>query len=834
MSIASRIREQLLSSFRAELAEHVQTMTDGLLALERGLPPGAERREVIETVFRAAHSLKGAARAVGVTAIEQLAHALESVLAGMRARVEPVETIPSLFSACYAALDAIQAVQQAYEAGQTTPPAFVLEALNRLEPFRLTDPSREASPAAPAGPAALEQPLLERRTPERAASEPHPADSAAPGGETIRVQVAKLDALLDGVSELLLAGLRAGERLEQVRQGRELNEGWQKDWAAGRGAYHRLVHLQETGWLSLHRLRPVEATEPEPWERVTPALVRWAGSRPAAVPISGSGLPASPPIPGDSLDLRELSRDIDRVLQFAAASQARFTALHNLFNELLRHLAGDAAHLGLVIDDMEEEIKHLRMLPFSTITTSFGRMVRDLARQAGKEAFLRIEGSNTELDKRVLEQIKDPIMHLLRNAVDHGIEPPEVRHTLGKPRVGTITLVAEPVGKEVVIRVSDDGAGLDVSAIRQAVERQSAAGEVEALSDAEVAALLFDLGITTSPRVTSISGRGVGLHVVRRNLEELHGWVEVSWQPGAGTTFTLTLPPALAGVRGLFVRVAGQLFALPTTATLHLLHLAPEEIFTLEGSPALRFEGRPLALVWMQAVLDLEAAAPQTGRSFYPVVVLATTERRMAFVVDELVGEEDMIVKALGHPLRHVTGLSGATVLGSGEIVPVLNPAELIRLASHTGRAATSAAAAAFPAAGAFAAAAGATAKTAARTILVVDDSITTRTLEKNILEAAGYQVRLATDGQEALDLLAGGDLPNLVVADIVMPHLDGIELTRRLKADQATAHLPVILVTSLDSPQDKERGIEVGADAYIVKSRFDQNNLLNTIEQLI
>jgi two-component system chemotaxis sensor kinase CheA len=306
----------------------------------------------------------------------------------------------------------------------------------------------------------------------------------------------------------------------------------------------------------------------------------------------------------------------------------------------------------------------------------------------------------------------------------------------------------------------------------------------------------------------------------------------VDWTPGEGAAFTLTLPLRLTSSHGLLVRASNQLFAIPLNAIERILYVSPQEIAPLEGQDTIRYNGRPLTLVRLNDVLELphtdgqrDSVGLSRGEARILVVILAAAERRMAFAVDELAGEQEVVIKGLSKQLTRVGGIAGATVMGSGEVVLILNVADLIKLAMR-GQCRSvfdTSAEVVSP-----------TEARAQRRILIVDDSITTRTLEKNILEAVGYGVQVATDGQEALSIIAAEGVPDLVVSDILMPRMDGFELTQRVKGDARTAAVPVILVTSLESPADKARGIEVGADAYIVKSSFDQNNLLETIEQLI
>jgi two-component system chemotaxis sensor kinase CheA len=822
MSLSAKIREQLISGFRSELAEHIQTMNNGLLAMEQNQVAGEQRRSTLDDVFRAAHSLKGAARAVGVTAVEQLAHALEDVLAAMQR--DAIEPTPALFTACYRACDAIQAVQAAYEAGETTPPALALQALSDLDPFRPPKAgaagrrpevasqraevggqraegsgreadAQEAQPESALAPVFSAEPIPGTQFPQ--AQQPGAAASPVQNGdETIRVSISKLDALMAQLSELLVTKIRAEQRMAQVRQAQEFMAQWQKDWFAIRGSYSQLAR-------QVHELTTAATTD----------MQTVKGDK------SGSAKRA---LLSDSRSEKELTR----LVNYVDASQERLREMSALVNNLSREYDNDTMHTSLVIDTLEQEIKRTRMLPLATITATFGRMVRDLAMAAGKEAMLEIVGGQVELDKRVLEQIKDPLIHLLRNAIDHGIESPDKRQSAGKLCIGKITLKAEQRGRDVVISVSDDGAGLDVDAIRRVAARRGNAGvDAQALSETELSELIFNNGFSTSPIITDVSGRGVGLDVVRRNVEALNGRIGVDWKPGLGSTFTLTLPLTLTSSRGLLVRVSNQLFAIPLNAIERILHLKREQIAPLGGHDTVRYDGRPLTLARLSDVLELPRVSADDGR--IPIVILAAAERRMAFAVDELVGEQEVVIKGLGKQLSRVGGIAGATVMGNGEVTLVLNVADLFKLAARSGGERRSVLDMAKEAASPD----NARAKTR---ILIVDDSVTTRTLEKNILEAAGYSVQIATDGQEALSAIAAAGVPDLVISDISMPRLDGFGLTKRIKSSPHTSNVPIILVTSLDSAEDKSRGIEAGADAYIVKSRFDQNNLLETIEQLV
>ncbi len=827
MSTAKEIRDRLLRSFRAELAEHIQTMTAGLLSVEQATAAGgALDQEVLHTTYRAAHSLKGAARAMGVTAVEQIAHAQETILDSLRRGVVTPST--AMFSAFYQSMDAIQAVQAAYEAGETTPPAQALIALMELEKIRSTalPPASQPEPATVAPVAIPLEPKLSPAVQKAA---------YATGDETIRVDVEKLDAMMANLNDLLIARITLEERLGQLIRLRDQINGMQRAWSQMRMPFNRLERQVDGGLLSLHKPISVDAYEPRSNGSTVQQMQQNAGAARAGNQAEYEG--------EELKRMVEVCKDVDSLLQYLRTSQEQMGAVAGQIETLSRHLAADSAHISLIIDSMEEDVKRLRLMPFNAITTTFARMVRDLANQEGKEAALTILGGDTEMDKRVLEAMKDPLMHLIRNAVGHGIEPPEQRQAAGKSRTGQITISAERAGNEIIVRVSDDGAGLDVESIRKALAKTvSSKGETidpDAMSENELIESIFSLGISTSPMITDVSGRGVGLNVVRSNVESLHGRLTVSYQQGMGSTFSLFMPLSLTGMLGLLVRAAGQTLAIPIDSIERTLKLEPEDLFVFEGHDAIDYDGRPLPLACLSETLEIHTHAQEAVvplKESY-VVVLSIKERFdqhgqkdekagcVAFVVDQLLGEQEIVIKDLGSPLAHVVGFAGATILGNGEVVLVLNTDELVKMASRQGRRTILDAVQTHS---------DEKAQKGPKKILVVDDSITTRTLEKNILEAAGYQVCIATDGCEALEMMQAGSLPDLVVTDIVMPRMDGFEMTHRIKSDPQTAHLPVILVTSLESAEDKKRGIEVQADAYIVKSGFDQANLLGTIEQLI
>ena len=433
----------------------------------------------------------------------------------------------------------------------------------------------------------------------------------------------------------------------------------------------------------------------------------------------------------------------------------------------------------------------------------------------GKSVELRLRGAALEIDRRVRDGLREPLLHLLRNAVDHGLEAPEARATAGKSPTGVVEIVASLAGRDLCVTIEDDGTGIDVTAVRKAA---AARGIDDATaSQAELFSLLYEPGFTTRGVVTPLSGRGVGLDIVRQRIAEMHGRVEVESRPGRGARFTVVVPFDLSIVRGLIVRAGNAPFVIVTTAIVRLLRVASADLRAVAGRFYLRDAAALIPLADLDTVLGLarrtRAVAIDEGPR--PCVVLAAGDRRVALRVDALVEERDVVIRPLGARVRRSAFVSGATVIGDGEVAPVLDVADLVRLA----RPAQSQEAAPIA---------------RRNRVLVVDDSVTTRQLERSILEAAGYEVDVARDGQEAWDLLVAGEVFDLVVSDVEMPRLDGFQLVERVRGGARTERLPVVLVTARDSDVDRRHALEVGASAYVVKGGFDQEALLDILEQLL
>jgi len=514
-----------------------------------------------------------------------------------------------------------------------------------------------------------------------------------------------------------------------------------------------------------------------------------------------------------------------KLLEFLDWNHTHIKQLESKVKTLVKSAEHDHWSFGVNVDSLLEDMKKTLMLPFSSLLESFPRMVRDLSRAQGKKVELLLQGSEVEIDKRILDGMKDPLIHLLRNCVDHGIEKPEEREQYQKPHHGTVTVaIAQVNGNLIEILISDDGAGINLAKVKEeVVKRRLLSGkEVDKLSEKETLLLIFQSEVSTSPIITDISGRGLGLAIVREKVEKLGGQISVETEPQMGSSFRIVLPVTVATFRGILVRSADQVFAIPTSNVERVTRIKQDEIKTVENKETISLNGRAVAYVQLHRVLELPRQEKKgEGSGLIQVLVLFGAGKRIAFSVDKILYEQEVLVKSLGKQLPRVRNISGATVLGSGRVVPILNVSDLLKSALKES-----------------AALAGTTVamgegEEKGKAVLVVEDSITSRMLLKNILESAGFYVKTAVDGVDALNALRTEKF-DLVVSDVEMPRMNGFDLTVRIRADQKLSQLPVVLVTSLGSREDRERGIDAGANAYIVKSSFEHSNLLEIVSRLI
>jgi len=470
---------------------------------------------------------------------------------------------------------------------------------------------------------------------------------------------------------------------------------------------------------------------------------------------------------------------------------------------------------------IQRQVRDARMVPAAGVFQGFRKMVRDLARDEKKPVDFDLQGLDVRADRLVLQALKDPLMHVLRNCISHGIEPADERRALQKPAEGKVSLKIEAASNRLEIVVEDDGRGIDARHVAAAAIRRGIVTEAEAaaLSSSEVLNLLFAAGFSTTETVTPLSGRGMGLSVVQEAVARLQGEARIDSQHGQGTRVTLSVPVTVATHRLLLVTCGAQTFAIPARCVMQLVRLDADRQETIEGRSMIRFHGRHVPLERLSALLGVPGGAAEGNGRKASVAVVNASGQWCAIRVDSFRAEADALVHCLTGPAARY-GFDGAIVLEDGEAALVLNPAQLLRPRKPIEAAPI---------------AENAPPTEAARVprILVVDDSFTTRALEKSILEAHGYEVEIAIDGVDALSRLAG-DAFDLVISDIEMPHMNGFELLENLKQHDRFSSIPVVLVTSRDQIEDRSRGLELGADAYIVKRNFDHEELLMTIRQIV
>jgi two-component system chemotaxis sensor kinase CheA len=750
--------------FATEAEGRLDTLVDELLELEKG---GATP-EVVASLFREAHTIKGGAAVVGMPHVARVAHALEDLLEEVRRERRGVDT--ALIDAVLGGVDAIRTLIPLAVAGQEHEQvAFDAEQALRIAvggPPVVDD--RAAAGATMPAPATAATAAPDAAVPTPAAAAPSPAASprSAPGGGRAPDRTASTPAAspesappLPSDSEAAPPTAPAGEH------------------AAGEGSAeaHRAV-----GSAAGHT-EPARATATEmlqiPVHRIDD-LVRLIGEASAATLRLGSAL------------LERLERDPSGLTEY---------------RDLVRSL-----------NQLQELALHARMIPVMSLAPRLRRAVRDLARDTGKEVRFETRGEDAEIDRGVLERLADPLLHLVRNAVDHGVESPDERRLHGKPVEGTIRLHAMQLGSEVVIAVSDDGSGIDVARVREAAGRTDRSA-IE-MDDEAALYLIFRSGLTTATKVTGVSGRGVGLDAVRASLNAVRGRIEVRSDPGIGTEFRIAVPITMATLRCLVITAGGQAYAIP----LHSVRavLPPQPSAQVGGRAMTMLDGRPVPISSLAAVLG-------TGNGAVgPSVVVAGLTRSHAFRVDDLVDQRDVVVKGLGELVPRLPAVAGAGVQPDGSILLVLEAAGLIERARRMDNGDRSQEAAG----------GGGHEETVpqrAASILVVDDALTVRELQRSIFENAGYSVRVAVNGEEALVEISH-ERPDLVLTDVQMPRMDGFELTEAIRKQPALASLPVIILTSRGSDEDRRRGLDVGADGYIVKSGFDQAALLSAVERLL
>ncbi|NBD10693.1 MULTISPECIES: hybrid sensor histidine kinase/response regulator [Corallococcus] len=840
---------QLLRSiwpvFAAETREQIQAIGSKVLGLEQ--PAASREPDLLPSLKRVVHSLKGSAASLGLDDIERVVHAIEDGLSHVNVE-EPISR--GAVEAMLRGLSAIENALNRGDAGEQPVVEGVSALLKALGHGDAAAPSSEG--AVDSGPlgedgvkalAALEAALgrlVSPKVEDRAGA----VRSAVERAHALRQSAEAVRA--DQVASLAEAAALGFTRME---------EGGDAAGLAASEVAGALVDLRAALGLADEA---DDARETPPVKRAVAPVAKPLPRAPVVAPEGRSGtVDRAVRVSVKTLD--SLALQVEHLVAGRSQQGRRtdgFRALTDQAHEVLLHLERAASQLAmagggpaleplrtgvglmrtmqkrlleqakdahrdgeqqaLVAQVVRDDLRDLRMVPASQVLEPLRRTVRETASRLDKDVALELGGTDVRLDRRIVDALKDPLVHLVRNAIDHGLETPAARRAAGKPETGRLTVRVEARGTRIGVIVEDDGAGLDpvrvrATAVRRGLMTQDAA---EKLTDAQAARLIFQPGFSTRDEVTATSGRGVGLDVVLATAQRLQGSADVEYTPGKGTRFIVDLPLTLAAALGLLVRTGTTITAIPSDTVKRVLRLDADDVGTVAGRVVARLDGEQLTFLSLSEAIGLPRMplALESGRR-QTAVLLSLGEERVLYAIDEVVGQQELVVRALGKHLRDVTHLAGAAVLDDGRVVPVLNALELLRAAKPDTRTASG--------------------ESKMPRILVCDDSLTTRFAMKSLLEIAGYPVVTASDGEEAWSVLERVHC-HLVVSDWQMPRLDGVGLARRIKGHPMFRRTPIILVTSLDSNEDRAAGLEAGADGYLVKREVERGKLLELVRQLL
>jgi two-component system chemotaxis sensor kinase CheA len=874
------VNEIVLDAFRVEHREQLEQIRTLLGSLQPGASVADDPR--LRDAFRMAHSFKGGARVCDLREVEQLGHGLETVLEGLSHG--DLHFNKDVLSMVTLVLDSIEDWMAAFD--QEQPPPDISDALTAMEHV-LADVSVSArSTQVPAKKTTQLLPVfcqehqqhsarLRRLLAHWSSSGDGPDDEELTEAARVAHTLARAAAVVE-----MRAIETVAERMEQLFRAVRANQ-QQLDAAAQRQIEEWLDSMAETMQSAVSRPDAVQQNIAE--SRVRPHVVEplpadECNAGAAIVPDARNPAEQSTAtsyetvrVSVESLDRlmrssSEMLADnqlVARLMRQLAALQlevndlereresvrrAALSSLHKLaatpeFGRVSRYLeyvdrqvgglakrtrqlSVDGRHVAWQLrtrsTQVQRDVYEARLVPAHSVFQGFRKMVRDLAKSQDKEIEFQAVGMDVRADRMVLQELKDPIMHVLRNCVSHGIEHLQQRRDAGKPESGRVSIRLEVAGGRLNVVVEDDGRGIDVHQIQQQAVRRGLLTEADAAhqSAEETLSLVFEPGLSTAEAVTELAGRGIGLSVVHDSVARLQGQVTLSPKPEGGIRVSLSVPVFVSTHRVLLIACGNQTIAIPTHGIERLLRIPKDKIETLEGEPVVTHERRPIRLARLADILaQPESPSGDDHDKMMPVVLLKSGTRLLAVSVDTLLEERDALILNLDE-FAESRQLAGGILLDDGKVALVVQPIALMENAQRSRTPRPQAPTALVDQAG-------------PAKVLIVDDSFTTRTLEKNILEAQGFEVSVAIDGVEALSLLRQQKFA-LVIADVEMPRLDGFALLEQMKADRRLARTPVILVTSRDRQEDQQHGLDLGADAYIVKRKFDHQDLLSTIRQLL
>jgi chemosensory pili system protein ChpA (sensor histidine kinase/response regulator) len=803
------VPDEILEFFQPEAEEHLQVVSDCLISLE-----GNNNPEEINRLFRAIHTVKGSAAQVGLKRLGAIAHRVEDLIGRLRdGEIEPSAAVVDL---CLASVDVLKKTLHRQWADESEMRAEVDSLLGRIAEYAPPDEDElEAVQSASEETGAVTENAAQAPAMTRKASKLPVAANAA---KSVRIALERLDRMMNTVGELVINRTRMVGRVAELEK------------------------LVDTLGFSKERLhgKVSEFQEKYEFNRISSSKNPGAWT-PATTPQRLSSAAA-----GDTSfwsDFSELEMDRYDDFNILSRSMAEISAD---VNEVLTQLEGFIGRVEGDIDEFTKLAHHLqdeftaaRMVPIGTLYSRLSRAVRDAATSAGKQVELDLTGSETELDNNIIQQISDPLVHLVRNSVAHGIEPAEVRRASAKSEVGKVSLRSYHRGNHIYIEVEDDGGGIDYDRVKHsAIERGLVSPETaDRLTERDFREMLFHPGFSTAPAKTELAGRGVGLDVVRANLTALNGEIDIQSTRGQGTKFTLKVPLTLIISPALFVRCGGTSFALPLAVVEEIRRLRADEIEDVGGKLLTKVRDVVTEVIRLDSYLGLPPLEPING--YFRMVVANAGNRQIGLVVEEVIGKDEIVIKNLGEYLRRVKLFPGTTIAPDGSLILLIDLNRMVATEPNERRTLQATATAARIFAPGSAAVARGTIPAEAidrveheRVIVVADDSISVRKFVGRMLEKNGYRVKLAADGLEAAELVAQHGC-HLVITDLEMPRMTGYELMVQLRQSPSTRRIPVMVVTSRAGAKHRDRAIKEGATAFLTKP-VQEDQLLAAVEQLI
>jgi len=801
---------EILEFFQPEAEEHLQIVSDCLLSLEANHSP-----EEINKLFRAIHTVKGSAAQVGLKRLGGIAHRVEDLIG--RLREGEIDPLPQVIDLCLESVDVLKKTLHKQWGNEAEMRTGVDSLLNRIAEVAPMD----AEDAPVAAEAATANDSAESETAASAQSgtpKTGKAANAAAAAKSVRISLSRLDRMMNTVGELVINRTRMLGRVTELERLRD-TLGFSKERLQGKVA--EFQEKYEFNRINSTRGPLSQSTTPTP-QMLTNAA---AGDTSFWSEFSELEMDRYDDVNILSRSMTEISADVNEVLSQMGGFIGRVEGDIDEFTKLAHHL--------------QDEITAARMVPIGTLYSRLSRAVRDAAKSTGKQVELDLSGSETELDNNIIQQISDPLVHLVRNSVAHGIELPEGRRDAGKSDIGRVTLRAYHRGNHIYIEVEDDGRGIDYDRVKQsAVDRGLVSHETaSSLTERELREMLFHPGFSTAPLKTELAGRGVGLDVVRANLNSLNGEIEIQSTAGAGTKFILKVPLTLIISPALFVRCGAANFALPLAVVEEIRRLRADEIEDIGGKLLTKVRDVVTEVIRLDSYLGLPPLEPING--YFRMVVANADNRQVGIVVEEVLGKDEIVIKSLGEYLRRVKLFPGTTIAPDGSLILLLDLNRMI--ATEPGERKSiqaSASAARIFAPGSAAIAKGSIPTDAIdrvhheRVVVVADDSISVRKFVGRMLEKNGYRVILASDGLEAAELITQHGC-HLVITDLEMPRMTGYELMAQLRQSPATRRIPVMVVTSRAGAKHRDRAMKEGAVAFLTKP-VQEDQLTEAVEQLI